>query len=61
LNQADDLPKAFAEIKKLLFHPAKPKQDRKRLEKHLDKLTADLAKARGNLVMLVPQRGNGLS
>jgi hypothetical protein len=55
LTSPDHLPEAFAEVKKLLMPPGRPKQDRRRLEKHLEKLTADLAKARGNLVLLDPE------
>jgi DNA invertase Pin-like site-specific DNA recombinase len=50
-----DLPEAFAEVKKLVAPPDRPKQDRKRLEKLRDKLIADLTKARGNLVLLDPE------
>jgi len=46
------LPKAFEEIRELIMPPAKPKQDRTRLEKQVAKLKADLAKAKNNLVLL---------
>lgn len=50
---ADDLPEAFAQVRKLLAPPAKPKRrDRERLAKQLAKITADLSKARANLVLL---------
>jgi hypothetical protein len=51
-----DLPEAFTKLKKLLMPPTRPKEDRKRLEELLEKLTADLTRARGNLVLLDPPR-----
>lgn len=50
--RSDDLPEAFAEIKKLLMPRSKPKQDRMRLQKQADQVKAKLAKARGNLSLL---------
>jgi hypothetical protein len=47
-----DLPKAFAKIKALVAPPKQPASDRKRLDKEQKKLQADIAKARGNLVLL---------
>jgi DNA invertase Pin-like site-specific DNA recombinase len=51
---ADDLPEAFAEVKKLVMPPARPEPDRKRLEKQAGELKLKLAKARDNLVLLDP-------
>ncbi len=44
----------FAKVKRLVTPPAKPKQDRQRLERRLEQLTAQVEKARGNLVLLDP-------
>jgi DNA invertase Pin-like site-specific DNA recombinase len=50
----EDLPEAFQKIKKLLMPPARPKADRKRLEKQLEQLVGKLARAQDNLVLLDP-------
>jgi hypothetical protein len=50
----EDLPEAFAEVRKLVMPPARPKQDRKQLEKQVEHLKANLEKARQNLVLLDP-------
>lgn len=50
--KAEDLPKAFTEIRKLVAPPTRPKQDRERLEKQQEQLTTKLSKARRNLVHL---------
>jgi DNA invertase Pin-like site-specific DNA recombinase len=50
----DDLPEAFAEVRKLVTPRTMPHQDRRRLEKQAGELTAKLAKARENLVLLDP-------
>jgi hypothetical protein len=50
----DNLPEAFAEIRKLLVPPAKTKKDRERLEKEIEQVSAKLTKARENLVLLDP-------
>jgi DNA invertase Pin-like site-specific DNA recombinase len=49
---AADLPEAFAELRKLLMPRGKPKQDRKRLEKRAEKMTAEVEKMRKNLARL---------
>jgi DNA invertase Pin-like site-specific DNA recombinase len=48
----DDLPEAFALVRRILTPPATPKRDRRRLEKQAADLEAKLAKARSNLVLL---------
>ncbi|VTT97982.1 recombinase : Resolvase protein (Fragment) OS=Rhodopirellula maiorica SM1 GN=RMSM_01145 PE=4 SV=1: Resolvase: Recombinase: Zn_ribbon_recom [Gemmataceae bacterium] len=50
-----DLPKAFHDIKRLVCPPTLPKHDRAQLQKRIDKLKADAAKARGNLALLDPE------
>lgn len=52
LKDGDELPEAFHKIKALITSPAAPKHDRERLEKQAEQLTATLAKAKGNLVLL---------
>jgi hypothetical protein len=51
----DDLPEAFAELKKLVSPPDRPRGEHTRLKKALDRMTADLTKARKNLVLLDPE------
>jgi site-specific DNA recombinase len=50
--KTDDLPEAFAKVRELVAPPEKPKQDRKRLEKQLEHLKTQAAKARANLALL---------
>jgi DNA invertase Pin-like site-specific DNA recombinase len=50
-----DLPEAFATIRELVMPPTRPAVDREKLEKQLGRVKADLAKAKGNLVLLDPE------
>jgi DNA invertase Pin-like site-specific DNA recombinase len=51
----EDLPEAFATIRELVMPPAGPAVDRERLERQLGRVKANLAKAKGNLVLLDPE------
>lgn len=52
MSNDTELPKAFAEIRKLLVPTVQPKKDRDRLTKEAAQLTARLTKTRANLVEL---------
>ncbi len=49
-----DLPKAFAKVKKLISPPKQPALDRQRTEKQAKALSAQIDKAKRNLVLLDP-------
>jgi DNA invertase Pin-like site-specific DNA recombinase len=49
---AEDLPEAFKAVRKLVLPPTLPVADRKRLQRQLEQLEANLARARANLVLL---------
>jgi hypothetical protein len=50
----DDLPEAFAAVRELLMPKRVPGPEREAMEKQFTQLTALLAKARGNLILLDP-------
>ncbi len=52
---AEELPKSFSKLKRIVWKDVKPKTDPKRLQRQIDKLTKDIEKARGNLALLDPE------
>jgi DNA invertase Pin-like site-specific DNA recombinase len=51
----EDVPEAFAKVRKLIVPPPRPKSERKLLEKEHKQLTDRIATARSNLVLLDPE------
>jgi hypothetical protein len=55
LTDYDVPPKGFEQVKALIMPPDKPEVDRKKFEKEIDRLTAKIAKAKGNLALVDPE------